>query len=96
MYTTEQALLCPARGAARRFHFAVNVRHNPRAFATVLLIGILPDSMALTLARSILRRLAQAAWTAIAFNCGPQQADDIFLIKYDARATEVGDRSCAF
>jgi len=26
--------------------------------------------------------------TAISFNCDPQQADDIFLIKYDARATE--------
>jgi hypothetical protein len=48
----------PVRGALG--HFAVYVRRSPRAFATVLLTGILRDSMALTLARSILRRLAQA------------------------------------
>jgi hypothetical protein len=34
--------------------------------------------------------------TAIFFNCDPQQPDNIVLIKYDARVTEVGDRSGAF
>ena len=44
-----------------RCYFAVYTRRNPRASATVLLTGILPANMALTLGRSILRRLAQAA-----------------------------------
>jgi hypothetical protein len=33
--------------------------------------------------------------TAFFFNFDPQQADDIFLIKYEAGMTEVGDRCCA-
>ena len=44
-----------------RYHFVVYVRRSPRAFATGLLTGFLPDSMALTLVRSIPCRLAQAA-----------------------------------
>src|SRR5262249_17755183 len=51
----------PKEARAGQCHFGLYVRRSPRASATVLLTGILPDSMALTLARSILRRLAQAA-----------------------------------
>jgi hypothetical protein len=51
---------CPGAQQVNRAkcHFAVYVRRSPRASATVLLTGILPASMAFTLGRSILHRLA--------------------------------------
>ena len=38
----------------------------------------------------------KSSLTAILFNFDPQQPDNIFFVKYDARAAELGDGSCAF